>query len=229
MTTLAPEVLDDIREFDTCTIANAIERFHVRLRNEGYTSPGLQIITGGFPRVIGYAATASVRSADPPVTGGFYLERTEWWDAIQKLPVPRIAVIQDLEPASARGSVAGEVHASILKAFQCHGLVTNGGVRDIPAVNAMGFPMFARAVSVSHAYSHLVEYGQPVDIFGLKIRSGDLLYADCHGAITIPAQIAAALPGMARKVREQERRIIAVCQSAAFSPDRLREAIRSDL
>jgi hypothetical protein len=58
-----------IRQFDTCTIANAIEHFRVRLRNEGFTRPGLQCVTGGSPRLLGYAATCRVRSADPPMSG----------------------------------------------------------------------------------------------------------------------------------------------------------------
>jgi hypothetical protein len=41
--------LEALRQFDTCAIANAIERFGVRLRNQGFTQPGLQCITGGFP------------------------------------------------------------------------------------------------------------------------------------------------------------------------------------
>src|ERR1035441_3370871 len=62
-------ILEAIRQFDTCTIANAIEHFRVRLRNEGFTRPGLRSVTGGAPRLIGYAATCRMRSADPPMSG----------------------------------------------------------------------------------------------------------------------------------------------------------------
>src|ERR1035438_8512065 len=138
------EVLEALRQFDTCTVANAIEPIGVRLRNEGLTQPGLRGVPGGSPRVLGYAATCRVRLADPPMTGGVYQDRTDWWSAIQHLPVPRLAVIQDLELTPAAASLAGQVHAAILKAFHCHGLITNGAVRDIPTVAAMQFPMFAR-------------------------------------------------------------------------------------
>src|SRR5581483_12138358 len=90
---LLSEQLDAIRQFDTCTVANAIEQFGVRLRNQGFTRPGLTCVTGGTPRLIGFAATCRIRSADPSMTGKPYLEGTGWWEAIQKLPVPRIAVI----------------------------------------------------------------------------------------------------------------------------------------
>jgi regulator of RNase E activity RraA len=224
---LPQQVLEAIRQFDTCTIANAIETFGVRLRNEGYTRPGLQCVTGGFPRLLGYAATARIRSSDPPVTGNFYLDRTDWWVGIQSLPAPRIAVIQDLHAESGLGSVVGEVHAAVLKALQCQGAITNGTVRDIPAVAGMQFPLFARGAAVSHAYSHIVDHGQPVRIFGLEIRPGDLLLADCHGVVSIPHQIAAQLPEVAAGIHLQEQRIIDVCQAPDFSTGRLLEAIRT--
>jgi 4-hydroxy-4-methyl-2-oxoglutarate aldolase len=221
-----PPPLEAIRQFDTCTIANAIEQFGVRLRNEGFTHPGLVCVTGGFPRLLGFAATCRVRSSDPPMTGKSYLERTDWWRDIEQLPIPRVAVIQDLEAENGSASSVGEVHAAILKAFRCEGVITNGAVRDITGVSRMQFPMFARSVAVSHSYSHVVDYGQPVHIFGLEIRAGDLLYADCHGVVSIPHEIAAALPEAARKIRAHEQRIIDVCQSADFTAEKLLRAIR---
>jgi len=224
---LPSKVFEAILQFDTCIIANAIEKFGVRLRNEGYTRPGLQCVTGGFPRLLGYAATSRIRSSDPPMTGNSYLDRTDWWMGIQSLPAPRIAVIQDLHAESGLGSVVGEVHAAVLKALQCQGVITNGTVRDIPAVTRMQFPLFARGASVSHAYTHIVDYAQPVRIFGLEIRAGDLLFADCHGVVSIPHEIAAQLPEVAARISAQERRIIDLCQSSNFSTAKLLEAIRT--
>jgi regulator of RNase E activity RraA len=223
-----PWPLEAIRQFDTCTIANAIEQFGVRLRNEGYTRPGLVCVTGGFPKLLGYAATFRVRSSDPPMRGSSHLERTDWWGAIERLPIPRIAVIQDVEAESGSASAVGEVHAAILKAFHCEGVITNGAVRDITGVRRMQFPMFARSVAVSHSYSHVVDYGQPVEILGLEIHGGDLLYADCHGVISIPPNIAREIPEAAAKIRAHEQRIIDVCQSPDFSPEKLLRVIQNN-
>jgi 4-hydroxy-4-methyl-2-oxoglutarate aldolase len=74
---------------------------------------------------------------------------------------------------------------------------------------------------------HVVEYGTPVEIFGLNIHSGALLYADCHGVVSIPLEIAEELPKVASQLHAKERRIIDVCQSADFSPERLLDAIKS--
>jgi len=219
--------LEAIQQFDTCTIANAIEQFGIRLRNEGFTRPGLRCVTSSAPSVLGYAATFKIRSADPPMSGQFYMDRTDWWSAMELLPVPRVAVIQDLDPSPGTGTVIGEVHAAILQAFRCCGVITNGAVRDIPAVNKLRFPMFAPAVGVSHSYMHLVDFGDPVEILGMKVHLNQLLYADCHGAISIPLEIASELPQAAERIRSKDRRIVEVCQSPDFSPEKLLDAIRS--
>lgn len=225
--TLSSGQLEAIQEFDTCTIANAIEQFGIRLRNEGFTRPGLRCVTHGDIRVLGYAATSRVRFSNPSVTGAPYADRTDWWRVIDRLPEPRIAVIQDVDPEPGSGAAVGEVHAAILKALHCNGVVTNGAVRDIPAVSRLGFPMFAPLVGVSHSYMNLVDYGQPVDILGLKVQAGDLLYADCHGVISIPVAIAAELPDAAARIRDKEQRIVQLCLSPGFSTEQLLRVIRN--
>jgi 4-hydroxy-4-methyl-2-oxoglutarate aldolase len=207
-------------------VANAIETFDVRLRNEGYTRPGLRCVTGSLPPMLGYAATSRVRTKNPPPTGHSYYDRTDWWDAIEALPKPRIAVIQDIDSTPGLGSSVGEVHASILKVLSCEGLVTNGSVRDIPAVTAMRFPMFAGSVSVSHSYVHMVDFGEPVEICGLSIQSGDLLYGDCHGLLSIPIDIAAEIPQVADKIARERKSVIDLCRSPDFSLDKLRKQVQ---
>jgi 4-hydroxy-4-methyl-2-oxoglutarate aldolase len=225
---LSASQLEAIRQFDTCTIANAIEQFRVRLRNEGFTRPGLRCVTTGATRLLGYAATSKIRSSNPPMTGALYLDRTDWWTNIESLPVPRIAVIQDVDPSPGGGACVGEVHAAILKALKCIGVITNGAVRDLPAVSELEFSMFAPSVAVSHAYMHSVDHGQPVEIFGLRILAGDLLYADCHGVVSIPLAIAAELPEAAARIRSKEQRIVQICLSPGFSTEKLLKEIRSD-
>jgi 4-hydroxy-4-methyl-2-oxoglutarate aldolase len=218
--------LDSLRQLDTCILADALEKFDIRPRNQGFARSGLHCLNGDFGTVVGYAATALVKSSDPPVLGHFYFESNEFWTEIASLPEPRFAVLQDVDANPGTGACIGQVAASILQALHCAGAVTNGAVRDLSVIAAMKFPVFAAHVSPSRAYAHLIDCGQPVDIFGLHIKPGDLLVADSHGVLSIPIEIAPELPQIALDLLQRKRRFIDFCHSSEFSLDRLKDEVR---
>jgi regulator of RNase E activity RraA len=178
-----------------------------------------------LPPVLGYACTSRVKTSHPPPDGRSYLDRTDWWEDLISLPKPLIAVIEDVDETRCFGAVVGEVHASILQRLGCVGMVTNGAVRDIPALESMSFGTLAGATSPSHAYAHVVDHGLPVHIHGLRIRPGDLLFVDRHGLIQIPLEIAAEVPSAIERQRAKERRVIELCQSDSFSLERLKAEV----
>jgi regulator of RNase E activity RraA len=225
---LSPEQFEAIRRFDICTIADAIECFDVRLRNEGFTRPGLGPVTNPDERILGYAVTFRVRSSDPPMTQGRFIDRTDWWSAIERLPLPRVAVFETLDEDSGKGACIGDVHGAILKAFGCEGVITNGSVRDVPGLKKLGLPVFAKSVTVSHSFMHILDFGTPIEIFGLPVSPGDLIYVDCHGMLTIPIGIAAKIPEVAERISRKDRLIIELCQSPDFSSEKLQKALREN-
>lgn len=217
---------EKLNALDTCTVSNAIERFNVRLRNEGFVSGAVQCQFLNLTPLVGYAATGRVRTASPPMTHRCYYDRMDWWNYVASLPEPRVMVLEDADPKPGVGAFVGEIHAVIGRALKCLGCATNGAVRDLPAVEAMGFKLFAGSVAVSHSYAHIIEFGEPVEIGGLKIRSGDLIHGDRHGLLTIPLDLAAEIPAEAAKMLEQERELIQFCHSPQFSVQELSERIR---
>lgn len=206
-------------------MANAIETFETRLRNEGFCGLGIRAMFPQQKPVAGYAVTVKIRCSSPPPEDHNYLEHTDWWSEIQKQPGPRIVVIEDVDAQSGLGALVGEVHANILNSLGCVGVVTNGAVRDLPALEALGFAAFASRVAVSHAYAHIVELGTPVEIAGLKIQPGDLLLGDCHGVISIPLKIAAEIPETAARMIAREKEVISLCKPDG-QVEELRSAIR---
>jgi 4-hydroxy-4-methyl-2-oxoglutarate aldolase len=224
-TPLTPEQLAALQRLDACTLANTIETFQVRLRNEGFTRGATRCLFPQLPPMLGYAVTVKIRGASPPTGATAYLERTDWWDYIQSVPGPRIVAVQDVSSQPGVGALLGEVHVNILKALGCVGAVTNGAVRDLPAIAGLGFPLFAGNLAVSHSYVHIVEIGAPVEIDGLAISSGDLLHGDIHGIQSIPREIATKVPGVAAQITARERALIALCASPGFTPEKLRAAV----
>jgi len=226
MKSLTFEQLESLRRLDACMLANAIETFHERLRNEGFMGHNVRCLFPQLQPMIGYAATVKIRGSSPPTTGNLYSDRTDWWDYIASLPAPRIVVVEDVSTRPGLGSLVGAVHMNILRALHCTGVVTNGSVRDIPAAESAGFHYYAGSVAVSHAYVHIVEIGKPVEIDGLKIRSGDLLHGDLHGVQTIPLDIAPQIPPVAARISAEEQALIALCRSPEFSLQKLRAAVK---
>ena len=222
---LTHEQLEILRRLDACTLANAIETFHTRLRNEGFTDRSVHCQFPQLPPMLGYAATVKVRGSAPPTAEREYPDRTDWWDYILSLPAPRVVVVQDLASRVGLGSLLGAVHVNILVALGCVGAVTDGAVRDLPAAEKLGFHLFAGGISVSHAYVHIVEFGTPVEVGGLKIQSGDLLHGDLHGVQSIPAGIADKVPRAAAEIIAREQELITLCQSRDFSVEKLRAAL----
>ncbi len=215
--------IGELRALDTCTVSNAIERLGVRLRNEGFiTGP----VRCRFPRaspLVGYAATARIRTASPPMTGRCYYDRMDWWAYVASLPEPRVIVLEDMDPRPGCGAFVGRAHAAIAKALNCVGCVTDGAVRDLPEVAALNFNLFSASVSVSHSYAHIIEFGTPVEIGGLTIRSGDLLHGDRHGVLSIPLEVAAEVPAEAAKVLKEQRDLMELCASPKFTLKGLEE------
>jgi regulator of RNase E activity RraA len=218
-------VLEALRHLDAATLANAIETFHERLRNEGFVDHTVHCLCPNLEPMVGYAVTLRIRGTAPATAGGPYPDRTDWWDYVLAVPAPRVAVIHDISSRPGLGSLIGAVHMNILRALQCVGVVTNGAVRDLPAAESAGFHYFAGGLAVSHAYVHIVEIGQPVEIGGLKIQSGDLLHGDRHGVQSVPLDAAARIPSVAARISAKEQAIIALCRSPDFSLEKLRGLI----
>lgn len=215
------DLLQRLRRLDACALANAIETFDARLRNEGFVNHTVRSLFPELAPMVGYAATVRIRGSVPPTVSCAYPDRTDWLDYIASLPHPRVVVIQDTATQPGLCSLIGEVHMSILRALHCVGVVTNGAVRDIPAARSAGFHYFAGSVSVSHGYVHIVDFGQSVKIGGLEIKSGDLLHGDLHGVQSIPLALAPLVPDVAAQISAREQALIALCRSADFTLEKL--------
>lgn len=222
---LTPTELAALRRINTPTISNAIERFNLRPWHEGYMSGEIKCVFPELGSLVGYACTATMM-AEQPRAGTRQASRLDYWDYLLTLPAPRVVVLQDLDQPPARGSFWGEVNANIHRALGCVGVITNGGVRDLDEVRALGFHFFASQIIVSHAYANLVDFGTPVKVGGLVVNPGDLIHADQHGALVIPKEVAKEVAAEAAEVERLERPIINLCQSPDFSLAKLKALVQ---
>ena len=223
---LPADELERLRRISSPTIANAIETFDVRPRGEGYTTGGIRCLFPEFGAMIGYACTAAILSAQPAPAKRL-VSRTAYWEYVRKAPRPRVVAVQDLSDQPL-GAYWGEVNANIHLALGAVGVITNGTVRDIEEVRATGFHLFASGISVSHGFAHLEDFDRPVKIFGMLVQPGDLIHADSHGAVIIPAAIAREVVGAADEIARSEKVMIDLCKSPHFSVEALDKLISPD-
>jgi regulator of RNase E activity RraA len=216
------EVLEALRRYDTPTLANAIETFDVRPRDEGFANLDIRCMFPELGVMVGYAATATIRAR-----GAAQGDQAALWAHVRRTPAPRVVVVQDLDDPPAHGALWGEVNASVFQALGCAGAVTDGSVRDLDEVRGIGFHFFARGAGVSHAYVRVESVGEPVVVGGLAVAPSDLIHADQHGVLLVPRDIAAELPAAADRVIEREQTFLRWVRSGDFDPDRLAEMRRA--
>ena len=215
--------LDALADFDTPTICNALERLDPQTQGRGYTTESFLC---GFPAqkpIVGYARTAMIRSAQP-LGAAAPLQRSmqdDYYRYVDAGARPSIVVIQDLDGTEAGyGAFWGEVQSAIHVGLGAQGLITNGSVRDLDQW-APGFQFLAARVAPSHAYAKPVAFGTEVQVFGMRVRPGDLVHADRHGAVVIPPALARDVPAAARAIAAREARILTVARGPACSAEKL--------
>lgn len=223
---LSTTALSALQQLNGADVANAIETFEVRLRNEGFADGSIRCLQPTLPAAVGYAVTAKIRCSSPPPVGHQYFDRTDWWNEVISVPAPRFVVVQDVDEHRGLGAFLGEVHANVLRALGCVAYATDGAVRDVRPIGELGFQVFASCLSVSHAFAHIVEFGTPVKIGGLTVNSGDLLFGDAEGLQTIPPTIVDQLPQVVARVTNKDEAVMRFCRSREFSMDGLRNLLR---
>ncbi|MFI0423695.1 RraA family protein [Spongiactinospora sp. 9N601] len=220
---MTDKVLAALARYDTPTVCNAIETFGIRSRDEGFASSGIRCVFPDLGVMVGYAATATIRGRGTP-EHDYGVEPLV--AHVVQVPGPRVVVVQDLDDEPGHGSLWGEVSANLFTRLDCLGAVTNGCVRDLKEAHELGFHFFSGSVGVSHANVRVESAGEPVQVGGLTVRPGDIIHADRHGVLVVPAEIAADVPAAADRIIAQEQSLIGWMRSPKFSLEGLADAWR---
>ena len=94
---LPREQIEALQVLDSATVSNAVESFQVRLPNTGYADSSIRCLSADFPPMVGYAATARIRTAAPSMEGQPYMDRQDWLNHVLDIPQPRVVVLEDLD------------------------------------------------------------------------------------------------------------------------------------
>jgi regulator of RNase E activity RraA len=189
----------ELKRWNTPTIYNGWEQ--ITRHDAAHEAFNLEEVRDFMPQMgpmVGYAVTVVFQPSDPRHPRENPRAWSEYRAYVASLPGPKIVVVQDLDKPQTFGAFWGEVNSNIHKALGCVGTITDGAIRDLDEMTNAGFKALARRLCVGHAFSTPVRWGGEVSVFGRKVRPGQLIHADKHGFLAIPAEDAARLLDAAR-------------------------------
>jgi regulator of RNase E activity RraA len=222
---LSSEVFAALMAVDTPTVCNAIELALGRRTAEGFTTRPVLAVHPNLPAIVGYARTGLIRSSQTSEDSPEALRarRIAYYRYVATQPGPAVVVLQDVDPRPGLGAFWGEVNVAIHKGLGAQGVLTNGSMRDLGAVDP-GFQILAGSLSPSHAFVRIEEFECPVEVFGLRVKPNDLVHADRHGAVIIDPELARELPRAIDLVTRKEAPILRAARSPGFTVEKLIEA-----
>lgn len=214
---MSPELLEMLRRVDTPTVCNAIE---VAQGRRGFANFTRRTMLSSVPEagaLVGHARTATIAALAPSAEDPALLRerRMAYYRHMAEAPAPSLAVIEDLDGDDAVGAFWGEINTNVHKGFGLSGVVTNGVMRDLGDLPD-GFPVIAGRIGPSHGFVRVESIGRPVEIFGMKVRDGDLVHADRHGALAVPAEVVPALADAIARLLATERLVLDPARQPGF-------------
>jgi regulator of RNase E activity RraA len=222
---LSSKVFAALTAVDTPTVCNAIELILGRRTAEGFTTRPVLAAHPDQPAIVGYARTGLIRSSQPSEDSPDALRarRIAYYRYVAARPGPAVVVLQDIDSRPGLGAFWGEVNVAIHKGLGARGVLTNGSMRDLGAVDP-GFQILAGSLSPSHAFVRIEECECPVEVFGLTVKPNDLVHADRHGAVIIAPELARELPRAVDLVTRKEAPILKAARRPGFTVEKLIEA-----
>ncbi len=213
--TLSDDTLAFLRSVDSPTIANSVETFNLRDRCDGFIGGAVECQFPELGVMVGRAVTVTMSSAPgaPASRDGYW----RMWDALDAAEAPAVLAIQDVSGAPHRCAYAGEMMATLAQRLGAVGMVTDGALRDVDEVRAIGFHYFMKYPVVSHGNFAIVSVGEPIELDGQRIENSDLLHGDRNGIVVIPDAAIDGMEAAVANIRDKEHTQLAYMRSDDFS------------
>jgi regulator of RNase E activity RraA len=201
--------LHELKRWNTPTIYNGWEQ--VTRHNAARDAFNLEPTRDFMPQMgpmAGYAITVVCQPGNEKHRKKNPHAWSQYRRYVASLPGPKIVVVQDLDKPATYGAFWGEVTANFHRALGCVGTIIDGAIRDTDEMTAAGFKALARTTCVGHAFSCPIRWGVEVKVFGRRIKPGQLIHADKHGFLAVPAGDEARLLEAAKFMDANECRTV---------------------
>jgi 4-hydroxy-4-methyl-2-oxoglutarate aldolase len=128
-------------------------------------------------------------------------------DAIDAAP-PGSVYVMVLEDGLDTAGIGG-LMATAMKYRGLAGAVLDAGVRDLPQIQRLQFPVYSRAIVPSTSINHFKFAGVnvPVTCAGVRVNAGDIIAADEDGVVAVPKAKAAEVLKKAQDLDDTEHKM----------------------
>lgn len=190
------DLVERLATLDVCSVSDAMDALGI----EGAVSDLMPLWEGA--RVVGRART--VRLAQGPAPQGAPV--VHLGAAAIETSSPGDVIVIDNAGRTGMGAWGGllSLAASL---HGVGGVVVNGACRDVDEARELRFPTFAhRSVQrTARGRVHEVATGEPIELVGIRVATGDIIMADGSGVVCVPAARAADVVARAEQIRDRER------------------------
>jgi 4-hydroxy-4-methyl-2-oxoglutarate aldolase len=122
-------------------------------------------------------------------------------------------------------SVVGDLYVGMAKNAGVAAIVTDGVVRDLPGINAVGIPVFARGICPNSPWKNGPgRVGLPIIIGGVSVNAGDIVVGDQDGVVVVERRTAPAVADALTAVLAKEKKMEAAVKAGMKVPGWLKEA-----
>jgi regulator of RNase E activity RraA len=191
---VTPELIARLRKLDACAVSDALER-------NDLPPAAVGLVQIGAPRdMTGRVVTVRLGPATSETP-----KRHLCTAAVDASGPDDVIVVANDGRTDCAGWGGLLSQAASIRGVE--GVVVDGACRDVPEALDVDLPVYARAPVAVTARGKVVEHswGEPVEIVGTTVQSGDLVRADASGVAFIPQADAERVIHAAEEIAARER------------------------
>ncbi len=227
------DIINELKKIDTPTISNVVATYpksdnclklYDAWYGNWYTDTSIKCIYTELGPIVGYVATVVFCEESEKFTGVHRWALPEHIDSTKK-PVILVAEQKFPNELANRVGLFGEMMTTQYKALGVAGVITNGPMRDIDAIEPLGVQYLSTGTTPAHGDMMIKAVGVPVTVGGMTVMPGDMIHMDLHGAVKFPSAYLEEVLIRAKKLLEDETERAEMFNDPKFSLEKWKKKV----